>query len=88
LESDIDKNFKIMKDESDDNLIRETKVVLYLKKKILVNFSKKRRSMTWSKKFRIFWYQINLYYDKTKKEDVNDEENEGKTGDEEKVTEV
>jgi hypothetical protein len=42
-------------------------------KKIFENFSKRRKSMTWSKKFRIFWFTINIYSEKTKKEEINEE---------------
>jgi hypothetical protein len=54
----------------------------------LENFSKRRKSMTRSKKSEFVWYTINLYYEKTKEEEINDGEDECKTVDEEKVTEA
>jgi hypothetical protein len=47
--------------------------LLSIWKKILEKFSKRRKSMTWSKNSEIFWYLINLYCEKTKEEDINDE---------------
>jgi molecular chaperone HtpG len=48
--------------------------------------------MTWSKNSEFFWYPINLYSEKTKEEEIeeeiNDEEDKAKTKDEEKVTEA
>jgi hypothetical protein len=54
----------------------------------LKNFSKRRKSMTWSKNSEFVLYPINLYYEKTKDEKVSNDENETKTVDEEKVTEA
>jgi hypothetical protein len=44
--------------------------------------------MIWSKKSEFIWYQINLYFEKTNKEEVIDEEDEVKACDKEKVTEI
>jgi HSP90 family molecular chaperone len=53
LESERKKNFKIIKDESDDNLICEIKVSLYLKED-LKEFLEEKKIDVMIKKFRIF----------------------------------
>jgi HSP90 family molecular chaperone len=52
LESEGDKNFKIRKDKSDDNLICEEKVTIYLKED-LEEFLEEKKINDLIKKFRI-----------------------------------
>jgi HSP90 family molecular chaperone len=53
MENDGDKNFKIRKDESSDNLIFEIMVAFYLKKD-LEEFLEEKKINDLIKKFRIF----------------------------------
>jgi HSP90 family molecular chaperone len=53
LESDRSKNFKISKDESGDNIIREINVTLYLKGDF-VEFLEEKKINDLIKKLRIF----------------------------------
>jgi hypothetical protein len=44
--------------------------------------------MTWLKNSEFVWYEINIYCEKTKEEEIKDEVDEAKTVYEEKVTEA
>jgi molecular chaperone HtpG len=87
-ESEAGKNFKVWKDTSGEDLIRGTKVTLYLKEDLSEFLEEKKLKDLIKKHSEFVGYPITLYVEKTKEEEVDDDEDDKKEDDEEKVTEV
>jgi molecular chaperone HtpG len=87
-ESEAGKNFKVWKDTSGEDLIRGTRVTLYLKEDLAEFLEEKKIKDLIKKHSEFVGYPITLYVEKTKEEEVDDDENEKKEEDEDKVTEV
>jgi molecular chaperone HtpG len=87
-ESEAGKNFKVWKDTSGEDLIRGTRVTLYLKEDLAEFLEEKKLKDLIKKHSEFVGYPITLYVEKTKEEEVDDDEDEKKDDDEDKVTEV
>jgi molecular chaperone HtpG len=85
-EREADKNFIIRKDESYSNLICGTNITIYVREDLGKILEEKKISDLINKHSKFFGYPINLHCKKTK--DGKVDEDEFKTGDEEKVAEV
>jgi len=81
-ESEAGKNFTIRKDTEGEDLIRGTRIDLYLKEDMGEFLEEKRLKELIKKHSEFIGYPISLYVEKTKEEEVSDDEDEKK--DEEK----
>ena len=88
-ESEAGKNFSIRRDLTGEDLIRGTKIDLYLKEDMVEFLEEKKIKDLIKKHSEFIGYEIKLYCEKTKEEEVSDDEGETKNeGDEEKIEEV
>jgi HSP90 family molecular chaperone len=82
--SDEDKNFTIRKDESSDNLIRETKFYSQSERRSCRISRREKKQRFNQKHSKFIGYQINLDCKKTKEKEIKYEVNETNMVDKEK----
>ena len=83
-ESEAGKNFSIHRDLDGEDLVRGTKITLYLKEDMGEFLEEKRLKDLIKKHSEFIGYPISLYVEKTKEEEVSDDEDEEKKDEEKK----
>ena len=83
-ESEAGKNFTIRKDTEGEDLVRGTRIDLYLKEDMNEFLEEKKIKDLIKKHSEFIQYPINLYVEKTKEEEVSDDEDEKKVEEEKK----
>jgi len=86
-ESEAGKNFTIKRDLTGEDLIRGTRIDLYLKEDMSEFLEEKKLKELIKKHSEFIGYEIKLYCEKTKEEEVSDDEDTGKK-DDDKIEEV
>ena len=87
-ESEAGKNFTIRRDLTGEDLIRGTRIDLYLKEDMAEYLDEKKIKELIKKHSEFIGYPISLYVEKEKKEEISDDEDEKKEENSEEIEEV
>jgi molecular chaperone HtpG len=87
-ESEAGKNFSIRRDLTGEDLIRGTKIDLYLKEDMTEYLEEKKLKELIKKHSEFIGYPISLYVEKSKEQEVSDDEDDTEKKDEDKIEEV